>query len=57
MYDLKMYDVRFMYDLFLCTIYAADNRQFLSIVNQSYLVNRQIVNLIRVLLMCLSSRR
>ena len=22
-----MYDVRFMYDLFLCTIYATDNRQ------------------------------
>ena len=44
MYDLKMYDVRFMYDLFLCTIYAADNRQLFSIVHQSYLVNRQIVN-------------
>ena len=44
MYDLKMYDVRFMYDLVLCTIYAVDNRQFLLIVNQSYLVNRQIVN-------------
>ncbi len=25
-------------------IYAADNRQLFSIVNQSYLVNRQIVN-------------
>jgi hypothetical protein len=63
MYDLKMYDVRFMYDLVIFTIYkftiydlltisrfagftiyAADNRQLFSIVHQSYLVNRQIVN-------------
>jgi hypothetical protein len=39
-----------IYDLFTIsrfagfTIYGADNRQFLSIVHQSYLVNRQIVN-------------
>ena len=44
MYDLQIYDLRVIDEFYLFTIYAADNRQFLSIVHQSYLVNRQIVN-------------
>ena len=47
-YDFTIYDLRLMYEFPLCGLFtidhAANNRTIYSIVNNSYLVNRPIVN-------------